>query len=132
MKIWVHWIYKIIYKLQKIVYIKCAFEYRLFCWKLKTIKNHFWNYSLLKLLFTCLFYIVHGTWTVPEVPSWRKKKKKKKGKCKRIQTKLKYKNLCIFYEYFDIEYTDHMLLVICEERCPHNKKNCTLNIQNYI
>ena len=51
-----------------------------------------------------------------------------------------------FYEYFDIECTDHMLLVICEERCPHNKNLyikytkfctffenlCTLNIQNYI
>jgi len=79
MKICVHWIYKIVYKLQKNVYIK-------------------------------------------------------------------YKNLHIFYEYFDIECTDHMLLVICEERCPHNKnlyikytKFCTffenlytLNIQNYI
>ena len=76
--------------------------------------------------------ILHCSWDMNSARGAKLKKKKKKGKRKRIQTKLKYKNLCIFYEYFDIEYTDHMLLVICEERCPHNKKICTLNIQNFV
>ena len=52
--------------------------------------------------------ILHCSWDMNSARG-TKLKKKKKCKRKRIQTKLKYKNLCIFYEYFDIEYTDNML-----------------------
>ena len=58
--------------------LECAFGYRLFYWKLKIIKKSFSHYwSLLKLLFTCLF--APFMWGA----ELGKKKNHKRSRCRR-------------------------------------------------
>ena len=56
----------------------CAFEYHLFCWKLKTIKKKslFMLESIMHLPI-CTGYI---SWTVQELLDLKKEKREKKGK----------------------------------------------------
>ena len=45
---------------------------------------------------------------------------------------IEFTELCTFFKYLDIECTDLILTLICDEKCPHIKKLCALNIQNYV
>ena len=45
---------------------------------------------------------------------------------------IEFTELCTFFKYLDIECTDLILSLICDEKCPHMKKLCALNIQNCV
>ena len=45
---------------------------------------------------------------------------------------IEFTELCTFFKYLDIECTDLILSLICDEKCSHIKKLCALNIQNCV
>ena len=44
---------------------------------------------------------------------------------------VEFTKLSTFFDGLDIECIDFTLSVICEDKCPHVKKLCTLNIQTW-
>ena len=65
-----------------IMCVLCAFGYRLFCWKLKIIKNIYIFWLLFINEFTVHWpdYTIHVPWTVQQALDLKKKKEKKKPK----------------------------------------------------
>ena len=45
---------------------------------------------------------------------------------------IEFTELCTFFKYLDIECTNLILSLICDEKCSHIKKLCALNIQNCV
>ena len=77
--------YTIVYDIVKI-YSKCAFGYRLFCWKLKTIKNNFWITVHTKVTIDKSECTVHVLWIVNSARGAGLKKESQKCRREKTQT----------------------------------------------